>query len=127
LVDSTAEELAIACAHVGDERKGENITVLNVGDVSSLTDYFVIITGRNPRHLRALRKAMEEKIDELGGRVMGVEGEPDAGWVLVDAEWMVVHLFSSDKRELYDLEMLWGDCPRIDWSARQPLQSGSGE
>lgn len=127
MVDSTAEELAVSCAHVGDERKGENITVLNVGDVSTLTDYFVIITGRNPRHLRALRKAMEEEIDGVDGPVRGVEGEPEAGWVLVDAGRVVVHLFSSDKRELYDLEMLWGDCPRLDWSSRQPLESGSEE
>ena len=127
MVDSTAEELAVSCAHVGDERKGENITVLNVGDVSTLTDYFVIITGRNPRHLRALRKATEERIDELEGHVRGVEGEPEAGWVLVDAERVVVHLFSSDKRELYDLEMLWGDCPRLDWSARDPVESTSDE
>ncbi len=123
MVDSTAEELAVTCAHAADERKGEDITVLQMGDVSALTEYFVIVTGRNPRHLRALRKRIEEEVKEVDARMMGVEGEPEAGWVLVDADVVVVHLFSREKRELYDLEMLWGDCPRVDWSAREPLGS----
>ena len=123
---SSAEELAVTCAHTGAERKGEDITVLEVGVVSALTDYFVIVTGRNPRHLRALRKTIEDKVKEVGARLVGVEGEPEAGWVLVNADLVVVHLFSGEKRELYDLEMLWGDCPRVDWSARQP-QGNSGK
>ena len=123
MVDSTAEELAVTCAHSAAERKGEDITVLELGDVSALTEYFVLVTGRNPRHLRALRKAIEEKVKDVDARLVGVEGEPEAGWVLVDADLVVVHLFSGEKRELYDLEMLWGDCPRVDWSGREPLGS----
>lgn len=121
--NATAEDRAVSCAHAADERKAENITVLKVGEMSALTDYFVICTGRNPRHLRALRIEMEERVEEMDGHVVGTEGEPDAGWVLVDADSVVVHLFSADKRELYDLEMLWGDCPRIDWSARRASEN----
>lgn len=127
MVNATGEDLAVSCAHAADERKGENITVLQVGEMCALTDYFVIVTGRNARHLRALRMTMEERLEELENGVSRTEGEPDAGWVLVDAGSVVVHLFDAEKRDLYDLEMLWGDCPRIDWSARRPQESGREE
>ena len=122
----TAEDLAVTCAHVTDERKGEDITVLKVGEVSSLADYFVIVTGRNERHLKALRSALTERLEEVGANILGTEGEPESGWILLDADEVIVHLFSSDKRELYDLEMLWGDCPALDWAGREPL-TAAGE
>ena len=123
MANPTGEDLAVSCAQAADERKGEDISVLQVGDMSALTEYFVIVTGRNTRHLRALRIEMEDTLEEMG-RTTRVEGEPDAGWLLVDAGSVVVHLFGEKKRNLYDLEMLWGDCPRIDWSARRAGKGG---
>ena len=117
----TAEALAATCAWLADERKAENIVVLNVGQVTSIADYFVIATGRNPRHLKALLERTIEGLRELDAAILGVEGEAESGWVLVDAVDVVIHLFAADTRSLYDLEMLWGSSPPMDWAARQPL------
>lgn len=125
--DISAEDLAATCAHVTDERKAEDILVLHVGPLTTVTEYFVIATGRNVRQLRALGRAVTERLDELGAEVFGVEGEAESGWILIDAGDAIVHLFAADTRRLYALEMLWGSCGELDWAARQPLMADGRE
>ncbi len=115
------EDLAVTCAHVVDERKAEDINVLRVAPLSTITDYFVIATGRNVRQLQAFVRALDERLEEIGAKVYGVEGEAESGWILIDAGDAIVHMFSPEKRELYALEMLWGSCDTVDWSEKQPL------
>jgi len=117
------EALACTCAHLADERKADHIVVLNVGRLAFFTDYFVIATGRNERQIRAIAEQIRSRAKELGHQIVGVEGEPDSGWVLIDLGDAVVHLFSPEARELYDLELLWGEAPRTDWEGRQPLSA----
>jgi len=120
-VSISAEALAATCAWLADERKADNIVVLNVGQVTTIADYFVIATGRNPRHLKALLERTMEGLKELGAQTLGIEGEAESGWVLIDAVDVIIHLFTAQTRSLYDLEMLWGACPSLDWAAQKPL------
>jgi len=116
------EALAATCARLLQEKKAEDILVLHVEHITSIADYFVIATGRNVRHLRALAQEIEEAVNRLRLSPLGVEGTPESGWVLVDLGAVVVHLFDPVRRELYSLEVLWGDAPRTDWAALPPLQ-----
>ena len=119
-MNDDAEALACACAGVADERKAEDIVVLHVGPLAFFTDYFVIATGRNPRQIAAILRELQEKMHALGHGILGIEGEPECGWVLVDLGEAVVHLFSPEARRLYDLELLWGEARRLDWRRAAP-------
>lgn len=120
-----AEALACTCAHLADERKAEDILVLNVGPMAFFTDYFVIASGRNNRQIRAIADEVLSRVKALGQPVVGTEGEAESGWVLIDLGAVIVHLFSPDARSLYDLELLWGAAPRIVWEESEPLRAGA--
>ena len=118
---SNGEALACTCAHVADERMADQIVVLHVGPLTFLADYFVIATGRNERQIGAITGRVQSRAKDLGARILGVEGEPGSGWVLIDLGDVVVHLFSGEARRLYDLELLWGEAARVNWQEVQPL------
>jgi ribosome-associated protein len=120
-VTDDTEVLACTCAHLADERKAEQIVVLNVGRLAFFTDYFVIATGRNERQVKAIADEVRQRMKALGRQVLGVEGRPESGWVLIDLGEAVVHLFSPEARAIYDLELLWGEAPRAQWQGVQPL------
>ncbi len=109
--------LAIHCARFLDENKLEDITILEVGASLGITDYFIVATGRNGRHLKAVSDKMLKELREQGVKRFGVEGYEACKWVLVDLVDAVVHLFDKESRKFYDLELLWGDCARLDWGA----------
>jgi ribosome-associated protein len=111
--------IACTCARLADERKAEQIVVLEVGQLAFFTDYFVIATGRNERQIRAIAQEIRNRMKEQGQEIVGVEGEPDSGWVLIDLGQTVVHLFDPEARSLYDLELLWGSAPRTQWQTAQ--------
>ena len=80
---------------------------LEVGQLSTIADWFVITTGTSGRHLRALAQRVQAALAECGQRPIGVEGEETSGWILMDFGDVIVHLMSADARTLYDLETLW--------------------
>lgn len=121
-----SELLACTCAHLADERKAEQIVVLNVGQLTFFTDYFVIATGRNERQIKAIGDEIHLRMTALGRPVIGIEGQPASGWVLIDVGDVVVHLFNPDTRRIYDLELLWGEAPRTQWQTVQPLTARAG-
>ncbi len=121
VVVNTAE-LAAACARILDEAKMDDIRVLKVGSPLRITDYFVIASGRNPRHLKAAATRLFQFLRESDVSRFGVEGYRDGKWVLVDLVDVVVHLFEEESRAFYDLELLWGDCPRMDWTSNEEVQ-----
>ena len=88
--------------------------------LSYITDFFVIASGSNPRQLSAVISATQQEMARRGERPIGVEGKDESGWVLLDYGDVVVHVFDLERRKLYDLELLWGDSPRIDWQADDP-------
>ena len=121
-----SERLACTCAHLADGRKAEQIVVLNVGRLTFFTDYFVIATGRNDRQIKAIADEIHVQMRALGRPVVGIEGLPASGWVLIDLGDAIVHLFNSETRLIYDLELLWGEAPRIQWQTVPPLTPPAG-
>ncbi len=119
-VTDDSEALACTCAQLADERKAEDILVLNVGQLTFFTDYFIIATGRNERQIRAIAEEILSQMKSSGRRILGVEGEAEAGWVLIDLGEAVVHLFDPVARRTYDLELLWGSAPRTEWQDASP-------
>ena len=110
-----ALERARLSARLADDKKAEDIVILDLRDFEYITEFFVIATGGNERQRHAIIHDIREKMYELGERPLGVAGERTSNWVLIDYGDLVVHVFDPDARKLYDLELLWGDAPRIDW------------
>jgi ribosome-associated protein len=85
-----------------------------VREVTSFTDVFILATGGSDRHVRAIADAVEEAVEELGERPLGIEGYDEGRWLLLDLGDVIVHVFQRDVREHYDLERLWSEAPRLD-------------
>lgn len=98
------------------DKKGQDIVLLEVGDLFVITEVFVIATGTSRPHVQTLADRVEELLKEAGIRPLRDEGRPEAEWVLLDYGEVMVHLFQPAAREYYDLERLWRDAPVIEWS-----------
>ncbi|MBW2038728.1 MAG: ribosome silencing factor [Deltaproteobacteria bacterium] len=109
-----SKEKTIFCAKVALERKAFDITILELKKISSLTDYFLICSGRSDRQVQAIAQSIEEKVREKGVRPLGTEGMREGRWVLMDYEDLVIHIFYESVRLYYDLEGLWIEAPRIN-------------
>lgn len=94
-----------------EELKAQDIAVIDVSSLTSVTDLMVVASGTSNRHLAALSNKLIQTVKEEGVTPLGVEGESGADWVLVDLGDMVVHLMMPETRALYDLERLWADLP----------------
>ena len=107
-----ALELARRIAAFADDKKARDIVLLNVADALQVTDWFVIATGRNRRHLAAIAESVAKELKQHG--VYRLAGTPfdDESWVVLDYGAVVLHVFSPQAREYYDLENLWGECAR---------------
>jgi ribosome-associated protein len=109
-----SKKLALECRELADNRKAEDIVVLDVAKVSSIPDYFVIASGSSEPHLRAISDEITDKLREQHGvRPRAVDGTLQAGWLVLDYFDVIVHVMRADVRAHYDLEGLWGDAPRV--------------
>jgi ribosome-associated protein len=109
-----SRKLALLCREFADNKKAENILILDVRKLSSVTDYFVIVSGTSEPHLRAIVDEITDKLrDERGLRPRAVDGTVHAAWVVLDYFDVIVHVMRQDTRGHYDLEGLWGDAPRV--------------
>lgn len=109
-----SKKLAQLCQKYADNRKAENIVVLNVRELSSVTDYFVICSGTSEPHLRAISDEITTRLrDEHDLRPRAIDGTLQTGWVVLDFFDVIIHVMKADVREKYDLEALWSDAPRI--------------
>ena len=107
---------ARAAARAADDKLGSATVVIEVGDVISVTDYFVITSGSTSRQVRAIADEVEEQLMILDGpKPLRVEGRDDYRWVLIDFGGFVVHVLHEETRAFYELERLWSDCPRTAW------------
>ena len=97
-------------------KKGLNIKLIEIGDISSLADYMVIATGTSSTHVKAIADEVEYQLDEAGISVSHIEGYRSNSWILLDYVDVIVHIFSDEAREFYDLERLWQDGKEIDIS-----------
>jgi ribosome-associated protein len=115
--------LAATCAQLLDEKQAENIVLMNVRGLTSIGDYFIVATARNARHLQALARAIEDGVEKLGKEPLGTEGVPESGWILVDLGSVVVHLFDAERRDLYRLDLLWGDAEIEEWASMESIEA----
>jgi ribosome-associated protein len=109
-----SRKLALLCRAFADNKKAENIVVLDVRELSSVTDYFVIVSGTSEPHLRAIVDEVTDKLwEEHALRPRAVDGTFRTAWVVLDYFDVILHVMRQDARDRYDLESLWGDAPRI--------------
>ena len=108
-------------ARAASNKKAEDTVVLDVGDVLSITDAFVITSGSNRRQVLTIAEEVEAQVKDVGGPApIRVEGLSDAQWVLLDYGDFVVHVFLDEVRRYYDLERLWADAPLVEWDEGVP-------
>ena len=112
--------MARAAADALADKKGIDITMLEVGDLLAITEYFLIATGTSRPHVKALSEGVEERLQELDRKALRREGVAEAEWVLLDYGDFVVHVFQATPRDYYGLERLWGDAPRIEIEVGAP-------
>ncbi|MEL6224858.1 MAG: ribosome silencing factor [Cyanobacteria bacterium J06627_8] len=119
-IDSSNESsfnLALAIAQGADERKADNIVLLNVEEVSYLADYFVVMTGFSKVQVRAIAGAIEQNVEEKIGRSpLQVEGLSEGTWVLIDYGEVIAHIFTPDERDFYGLEAFWGHAEKQSYA-----------
>ncbi len=109
-----SKKLALLCRDLADNKKAENIAVLDVHAVSSITDYFVIASGTSEPHLRAITDEITDTLREnYDVRPRSVDGSVHTAWLVLDFFDVIVHIMKPEVRERYDLEGLWGDVPQI--------------
>ena len=105
---------SLLCLKTAIEKKALNPVLLELKEITSFTDYFLLLSGKSDRQVQAIAQAIEEALKKKGIRPLGQEGTLGGKWVLMDYEDVVVHIFLEPIRNFYDLEGLWLDAPRID-------------
>ena len=110
----TSLQTANFAAKALDSKKGRDIRVIRINDVSILADYMVIATGNSSTQVKALSEEVEEKLDQEGVSVSHIEGHRSNTWILLDYVDVIVHVFSDEARQYYDLERLWQDGEILD-------------
>jgi len=110
----TPKEIAFAVTKALDAKKGMDIKLLKIDQVSSLADYFLICTGTSNTHVKTLCDYAEYTLEELGEPMLGREGHRGSAWELLDYGTIVIHVFTEEARKFYDLERLWADAQVVD-------------
>ena len=108
------KEIAYAVTKALDEKKGMDIKLLKIDEISTLADYFIICTGTSNTHVRTLCDFAEYTLEEMGEEMLGREGHRGNSWELLDFGSVVVHVFTDEARKFYDLERLWADAEFIN-------------
>jgi ribosome-associated protein len=107
-------EKARLCLAIVQERKAIEPILMEVGRLTSFTDYFLVASGNSSRQVQAISQHMARRLREEGFKPIGIEGEQEGHWVLMDYGDVVIHIFYQPVREFYDLEGLWTEAPRME-------------
>ena len=110
----TSLETALLAVKALDGKKGLNIQVIEISDISVLADYMVIATGSSSTHVKALADEVEYRLDEAGVSVSHIEGYRSNTWILLDYIDVIVHVFDNEARDFYDLDRMWADGKPVD-------------
>lgn len=105
----TSKEIARAAIEALEDKKGEDIKIIDISEVSILADYFIISSGNNRNQVQALCDNVEEKLGKLGVIKKQIEGYDNGNWILIDYRDIVIHIFDKENRLFYDLERIWRD------------------
>jgi len=126
---TSALQHAVMAAKAADDFRGKDIVVLDLTPITAIFDYFVIATATSGRQAEAIAEEVNRVMKECGNRRLGLEGQETGSWILQDFGDIVLHVFTPDAREMYDLEHLWGDAKRVDWQslvAQLPVLEAAG-
>jgi ribosome-associated protein len=107
-------ELLLSAVKAADDKRAEDIVVLNMKGISLIADYFLICHGNSDKQVQAIAREIKEKAEEQGYHLERMEGFDEGKWVLIDLGDVVAHVFHRDERSYYNLERLWGDAPMED-------------
>lgn len=109
MADERAKKMAALAYHALEDKKGSDISVIDIGGVSVIADYFIIASGDNQNQVQAMADNVEETLGRAGYPARDTEGYRSANWVLLDFGDLVVHIFDRENRVFYDLERIWRD------------------
>ena len=110
----TSKELVKAAVAAIEEKKGEDIKVIDISGVSVIADYFILASGNNQRQTQAIADALEERLGRQGVFMKQKEGYTTGNWILLDYQDVVIHIFNSEDRRFYNLERIWTDGKTVD-------------
>ena len=110
-----AFEIMKMAANALNEKKGMNINAVKIGELTILAEYMVFVTATSSTHVRALAEETEKKLDEVGVAPHHIEGKA-TGWILLDYNDVIIHVFSNEAREFYNLDRMWEDGEKLDMS-----------
>ena len=109
-----SRELAIIAYNALDEKKGINISIIDISEISTLADYFIIAGGNNENQVKALANSVEEEMYKVDCKPKHIEGFDNANWILMDFSDIIVHVFNEEARLFYDLERIWRDGKHLE-------------
>jgi ribosome-associated protein len=119
-----ASRRATIAAQAAADKKGTEIVVLDVGEIISITEMFVLVSATNPRQVKTIAEEVEVALKASGSAgPRSIEGLDDATWVLMDFGDVIVHVFQAETRDYYDLDRLWADAPAVAWEENAAAQS----
>ncbi|MDD2401890.1 MAG: ribosome silencing factor [Clostridia bacterium] len=105
------KDIVISVCKAIDDKKGRNIEILELGEVSLIADYFIICSGNSRIQTRAITDKIEDDMKDNGYDISRREGYSEGRWILLDYGFLIVHIFQEEERQFYNLERLWGDAP----------------
>jgi len=106
-------QLAKAAVDIASDKKASDVLLLDIREISTIADYFVICNGNNPRQIQAIADALYEELKKQGAQLLYREGIADSGWLLLDFGDVMVHIFGPKEREYYRLERLWNEAKTV--------------
>ena len=109
-----SEELAKKIVRLLDGKKGMDIAAIDIQELTTIGDYFILVTGTSSPHVKALADEVEDNLSKEGVEPRRIEGAQSATWILMDYRDVIVHIFTKETRDFYNMERLWSDAPRLD-------------
>jgi ribosome-associated protein len=119
-----SRELARLAARAASSKQGEGVVILDVRELITITDYFVIASGASDRQVDTIADEVVRELKKNETRPVRTEGDPATRWILLDFVDFVVHVFHEEEREYYRLENLWRDAPIVEWDGGEEASSG---
>ena len=114
MTDKKTKDFAVLAVEALEDKKGEDISIIDISEVSVIADYFIIAGGNNKSQIQALSDAVDEKLGRAGLPLKQIEGYNNANWILLDFGDIIDHIFDKENRLFYDLERIWRDGKRIE-------------
>ena len=114
MTDTKTKEFAVLAVEALEDKKAEDIAIIDISEVSVIADYFIIAGGNNKSQIQALSDVVDEKLGRAGLPLKQIEGYNNANWILLDFGDIIVHIFDKENRLFYDLERIWCDGKKIE-------------